>query len=585
MGIVSLGATGFIVSRYGDPTNGESATGPVTYLPTPVVELQPIPNVSADSDADQPDLQSLLSETTTDERLGVAVELTRYSHPISPYIYGINFSDPATLTSMNIPLRRWGGNATTRYNWKTDVSNRGSDWFFENIPNEDTDLANLPESSSANRFFAETLKLGIDPVITVPLIGWTPKGDKVSCGFPASVYGQQQYMDPYQNECGNGISPEGALLVVNDPGLISDPIGPRHVTEWVEFLNQQFGTSAEGGIRFYNLDNEPMIWHETHRDVHPDPVGYAEMKERTLEYASAIKEADPNAKTLGPVAWGWSTYFYSARDLKDNSAMFDNPDRDEYDDRPFVPWYLEQMRIHEEETGVRILDYLDLHYYSDVPNLSLSNEINADLKKKRFNATRSLWDPTYRDESWINQPIQLIPRMHDWIEQEYPGTGTAITEYNFGAVNHITGALVQADALGIFGRERLDLATMWDPPTADQPAAFAFKMYRNYDGNNSTFGDLSLPAGTSDQNRVSVYAAHRQSDGVVTIILINKSDIVEPITLDLVGRELNGEAYTHYRYAEDALNEIVEVKAATLSENGLELNLNAESINLIVIGE
>ena len=55
--------------------------------------------------------------------------------------------------------------------------------------------------------------------------------------------------------------------------------------------------------------------------------------------------------------------------------------------------------------------------------------------------------------------------------------------------------------------------------------------------------------------------------------------------LDLVGRELNGEAYTHYRYAEDALNEIVEVKAATLSENGLELNLNAESINLIVIGE
>ena len=160
---------------------------------------------------------------------------------------------------MNIPLRRWGGNATTRYNWKTDVSNRGSDWFFENIPNEDTDLANLPESSSANRFFAETLKLGIDPVITIPLIGWTPKGDKVSCGFPASVYGQQQYMDPYQNECGNGISPEGAPLVVNDPGLISDPIGPRHVTEWVEFLNQQFGTSAEGGIRFYNLDNEPMI--------------------------------------------------------------------------------------------------------------------------------------------------------------------------------------------------------------------------------------------------------------------------------------------------------------------------------------
>ena len=31
-------------------------------------------------------------------------------------------------------------------------------------------------------------------------------------------------------------------------------------------------------------------------------------------YAAAIKAADPTAKTLGPVVWGWCAYFYSAAD-------------------------------------------------------------------------------------------------------------------------------------------------------------------------------------------------------------------------------------------------------------------------------
>ena len=47
--------------------------------------------------------------------------------------------------------------------------------------------------------------------------------------------------------------------------------------------------------------------------------------------------------------------------------------------------------------------------------------------------------------------------MRDWSANFYPGTKLAITEYNWGGLDDINGSLAQADILGIFGRERLDL--------------------------------------------------------------------------------------------------------------------------------
>ena len=51
----------------------------------------------------------------------------------------------------------------------------------------------------------------------------------------------------------------------------------------------------------------------------------------------------------------------------------------------------------------------------------------------------------------------------------YPGTLTGITEYNWGAENHINGATAQADIYGIFGREGLDMAARWTTPDATTP--------------------------------------------------------------------------------------------------------------------
>src|SRR5438270_7702198 len=63
---------------------------------------------------------------------------------IHPEIYGLAFATPATLTALNVPLNRWGGNAVTMFNWQLDSHNLGSDYFFENVANKTNDTTYGP---------------------------------------------------------------------------------------------------------------------------------------------------------------------------------------------------------------------------------------------------------------------------------------------------------------------------------------------------------------------------------------------------------------------------------------------------------
>src|SRR5512136_1906368 len=66
----------------------------------------------------------------------LSVDAQADQHPISPYIYGMNFADESLAADLNLPVRRWGGNSTSRYNWQLNVHNTGSDWYYENIPDD-----------------------------------------------------------------------------------------------------------------------------------------------------------------------------------------------------------------------------------------------------------------------------------------------------------------------------------------------------------------------------------------------------------------------------------------------------------------
>jgi hypothetical protein len=507
-------------------------------------------------------------------------------HPISPYIYGMNFTDEALADELDLPVRRWGGNSTTRYNWQLNVHNTGSDWYYENIP--DDNAGPLPGGSAANQFVDQDRRTGTKTILTMPLLGWTPKartnGHPFDCGFKVSRYGAQQSVDPWDTDCGNGVSTNGSDITGNDPADTSLAITTTYVISWINHLKTRYDTAANGGVLFYNLDNEPMLWNSTHRDVHPHPTTYNEMRDKTTAYAAAIKQADPSAKTLGPVLWGWCAYFFSALDNCSSSGA----DYQAHGNVAFTPWYLQQMSAYEQAHGVRLLDYLDLHYYPQANGVSLSGAGSAATQALRLRSTRSLWDPTYVDESWIGGMgwqsgiVKLIPRMKQWVTDNYTGTKLAITEYNWGALDHINGAVTQADVLGIFGREGVDLATLWGPPEINQPGAYAFRMYRNYDGQHHTFGETSVRATSADQSKVAVYAAQRSSDNALTIMVINKS-LTQTLTssITLTSTETITWAAV-YRYGAANLNAIVRQSDQIISGSTFSVTLPAQSITLLV---
>ncbi|HTY21322.1 MAG TPA: glycoside hydrolase family 44 protein, partial [Geobacteraceae bacterium] len=468
--------------------------------------------------------------------------------------------------------------------WQINMHNTGSDWYFENIP----DGAAITDGSASDLFVEQDRRTGTRTLMTVPLIGWTPKNDSpgdhpYACGFKVSIYGLQQSTDPWDTDCGNGVYNSGGTITGNKPTDTSSAINPAFVTSWLNHLTGKYGTATNGGVAYYDLDNEPMLWNSTHRDVHPQATTYDELRDRTYQYAAAVKTADPSAKTLGPVLWGWCAYFYSALD-----GCGVGNDYRSHGNTPFVPWYLQQMKAYEQQHGVRILDYLDLHDYPQADGVALSSAGNSSTQELRLRSTRSLWDPSYIDESWISETapggvaMQLIPRMKDWVNTSYPGTRLAITEYNWGGLESVNGALAQADVLGIFGREGLDLATLWGPPTVTQPGAFAFRIYRNYDGAGHGFGDTSVLATSADQDKLAVYAARRSADNVLTIVVINKTSSVLTSVVNIAGISTQSTASV-YRFSQANLKAIEHLADLTVTASGLNATFPGNSITLYVI--
>lgn len=533
--------------------------------------------------------------------LSLSIDAAANRKSISPYIYGINgkYSDNSLslMQSMNIPVRRWGGNNTSRYNWKNDATNAGMDWYFEDVkPISAPYPPNPPADSIFTRTIDENTSVNSKTLLTVPMIGYVAKSykevDPTACGFSISKYGLQQDNDwQWWPDCGNGIKPDGTTKVTgNNPLDTSIVVGPQFVKDWITFLVNLYGNASQGGVSFYNLDNEPDLWFDTHRDVFPVALKYDQLKSRTIQYAAAIKSIDPTAKVLGPAVSGWSFYWHSPYDIQREDYSW--TDQNAHGGMPLTPWYLKQMKAYEQANGKRILDYLDLHYYPQGFNSTSLSAGDAATRALRLRSTRSLWDPTYVDESWIGTSdktdggiVKLIPRMKAWVNANYPGTKLAISEYMWGGFEDINGALAQADVLGIFGREGLDMATLWTPPGVNTPGAFAFKMYRNYNGAGAKFGSISVLAKSNDQSRLAIYAAEESATGPLTLIVINKTTTQQSAPITLKNFNPTGVLQT-WRYSPANLTRIVRLSDRSFTGTKFANSFPANSITLIrVLGQ
>jgi hypothetical protein len=293
------------------------------------------------------------------------------------------------------------------------------------------------------------------------------------------------------------------------------------VKRWVTAIRAEDAKTGKRSVHQYILDNEPALWNSTHRDMHPAATTYDELVDKTINFGRAVREADPDAVIAGPAEWGWMGYLYSGKDAE--AGVGARPDRKAHGDVPFVEYYLQKLREYEQKNGVRVLDVLDLHYYPQQENVYGGGDGATDAKGTalRLRSTRSLWDSSYLDESWIKETIRLLPRMREWIATNYPGRGISIGEWNFGGEHHMSGALATAEALGRFAEYGVTSAFYWTAPPEGSPSIQAFAAYRNFDEKGAHFLDWFVPSTTAKD--ASLFVSRDDAGKHLVALAINPS--------------------------------------------------------------
>ena len=462
-------------------------------------------------------------------------------HLISPYVYGVNFPpDTNYIQDTGTTLVRWGGNATSRYNWQNFDTNAANDFYFVNRA-----MGSPPLYQDSLQFLSNVASAGGDPIMTMPMLPWVAK-DSASASFSVAKYGAQCKLNPFNSDQGNGVKTDCTTNITgNDPTdadvpLLDqpgngDPASSVYRNQWAAALSAKFGLAPH----FYDMDNEIDIWGGTHRDVHPAPSGYGEMRDTFLKEARLLKAWDAGAIRFGPVSCCWYFYFNGA----------DSTDKARHAGIDFLPWWLNEVLWSDAIAGSRSLDVFDFHAYPDAPDTR-----NFTLAQKQALALRILrdyWDPTYASESSVinqqfvtqlqpNRTIPFrIPRLRALVNSIYPGTPISVTEWNVALAGEtdFSTALADAEAWGILGRERVYASSRWTAAAVSAPAYQALKLFRNYDGQHHGFGSMSVAAThDADPNLFSSFAALDPAGTTMTLLLINKN-LQAPVT---VQTSLNG---------------------------------------------
>ncbi len=420
----------------------------------------------------------LSSQATQISTAKNSLNQSKNTHVISPYIYGMAtylFADRAKEKTWPLQptLFRFGGNTSERYNWKVNAWNTGADWHFMNVKASDS-------GNAIDSFMSENHRNGAASSVTIPLLGWISK-DATSKSYNAEI-------------------DESNKELKIDPLKTSVPITPAYITNWVNHLKTKFNSFPH----FYIIGNEPTLWHETHRDVHPQKATREEILEKFVSTAKLVRDADSQAVIIAPSGWG-------------------------YADLDFMTWFLPQVIKKERELKTKLIDVLDVHFYPQAEELKNPDQKNQATRKALFQSVRGLWDPDFKDNSWIADKMRFIPRFKELCAKNRPDLKFSIGEYNFRAEQDISGAIVQAEILGIFAQFDLFMAQYWTIPPYESYPYLAFALLRGANPFKLKFQDNFIKADGNINNDNSFFVSQSADKKNTSILAINKhfSDIKE----------------------------------------------------------
>jgi hypothetical protein len=497
-----------------------------------------------------------------------AVNPSSNQRSISNLIYGIGYynnEDAAFVKSAT--FIRFGGNNTTPYNWEINASNAGEDWYHSSYYYG----SGREPAAIYNTVIDGALKSNKTPMITMPMI----------YSVVADANGSVLENDPVRWKTLKAKKPNADFVF---PPITTD--GEVYVDECVHYLTNKYG---KGKIK-YSMDNEPELWYGTHSHLlngsgKPGKIACKELLDRTFEFAKAIKDVDEQAELFGFVSYGFNGYL-SLQGAPDWESL-------KQSNSWFIDYYLKRNAEELKNSGRRLIDVLDLHWY---PSESGDNPINKrgvvsteNDKKVRMQAPRRLWDPEYVWNDWVQQYyssfMPIIPRLQSSINQFDSQMKLAFSEFQFGGYDDISGTITLADVLGIYGRYGVYAANHWGTPG---PNGFlAYDLYCNYDGSKSTFGNTSVRAvmgNKSDKLQSSIYASiNDKSTNQLHLIVLNKN-MEKPIN----GKFAINEPTHSYSKAqifavEGEGKQIVSKGEVDVKDNKFEYSLPAMSVAHIVL--
>lgn len=490
--------------------------------------------------------------------MNINIDLSAEKKAISPLIYGINqYSND--LSKVTATAVRQGGNRMTAYNWENNASNAGSDWKHSS----DNNLSDSDEPADCVQVLSkEAEKYGIPYKFTTLQMAGYVAADK-----DGVVTEEEAAPSDRWNE---------VVFTKNAPFADTPDLtdGKVYMDEYVNYIVNTLGDSkSPTGIQGYSLDNEPVLWDHTHSRIHPQTLTIEELKNKSVEMATAIKKIDPNAEVFGPALYGYTAFDHLDDD--DNSNEWENI-KAENNYHWYLDCYLDQMKKASDEAGIRLLDVLDIHYYSESARVGVED---------RLQSVRTLYEKGFVENSWIGQWCQenvpILPTVQKSIDTYFPGTKLAITEYNFGGEDP-SGTISHAEALGCFADAGVYLATMW----GGNPYQFsAINLYTNYDGKGSSFGDMLIPTKTEDVSLSSAYAAIKGDDqGTVTAMITNKDlENAENAVINLENADTSYEAAAVYAvYGDSADIRLIDI-VENVKDNAVNVELPAYSAAMVVI--
>src|SRR6266480_1005496 len=361
---------------------------------------------------------------------------------ISPYIYGINFYNGVSGAPVLLTFDRAGGNRWTAYNWETNASNAGSDYFYQN--DGYLSSSNVP-AEALRSFIAGDQGAGLASLVTFQLQGYVSADESgpVARPFP----NLSRFKQVIEKKSTRDATPFTTNPPTTDAYVYMDEFA------WAldqKFPGQGIFGAAAGlpGITpalptFISLDNEPDLWNSTHEEVQGSANTSSDNYiAKAVTLSKALKDQFPNVVIFGPVNYGFNgIYSWQGEAGAGFSSNF-----------WFADKYLAGIKTASAAYGKPLVDVYDFHWYSEATDgttrvINMNGTSLTDAQVQAIvQSPRSLWDTTLKENSWITNfvlgaPIYILGRLQAKIDAANPGMKIAITEYENGGFNHIAGTI------------------------------------------------------------------------------------------------------------------------------------------------